>query len=207
MMQVRIAQVTLNSPKHRKAENLPEVTVWAIHTREVNPEKPDKPVEWLLLTTMPIHTFEEAKAMIQHYAVRWNIEIFHRVLKSLEVEESQLKNFKRLRRWVLINSILTWRVMQLTIFSRKYPNASCLEIFSAAEWEAIFIYRYPREPLPTEPPTAAQVVLELAKLGGFRARKCDGPPGPKHIHKGLIVLPYIITAIEASKIRFNHLSR
>ena len=57
---VRWRQVTLRPPNSRTKEQLPNVTVWAVWAIEPNPPPGVAPVEWLLLTTMPITSTDDA---------------------------------------------------------------------------------------------------------------------------------------------------
>ena len=40
------------------------------------------PVEWLLLTSLPIDTVDQVRLVVQYYSTRWMVEVFFRVLKS-----------------------------------------------------------------------------------------------------------------------------
>ena len=75
-VEVRAAQVTLRPP-WRPDGKLPEVTVNAVLVHEPNPPTADVPVQWLLLTTLPIHDVDEVRRVIQVYCVRWMIEVYH----------------------------------------------------------------------------------------------------------------------------------
>ena len=51
----------------------------------------------LLLTTMPITTTDEALERLAWYAVRWGIEVWHKILKSgCQIEQKQLGTAYRL---------------------------------------------------------------------------------------------------------------
>ncbi len=57
----------------------------------MRPAGVDEPLEWMLLSTLPVTSFEEAKTALARYAKRWGIEIYHRVLKSgCRIEDRQL---------------------------------------------------------------------------------------------------------------------
>ena len=80
---------TLLNPPARPGEKLPPVYVKAILVREENPPPGEEPIEWLLLTSLAISTFEECCTVIGYYCCRWEIEVFFRVLKSgCKIEES-----------------------------------------------------------------------------------------------------------------------
>ena len=80
-LEVRFSPVTLHPPGQRKSEA--PVSCWAVYLKECGTVPQDeKPVEWMLLTTVPTTSLEEACTRSDWYAVRWGIEVFHRTLKS-----------------------------------------------------------------------------------------------------------------------------
>ena len=98
-VQVRWQQVTLRSPKDRVKEQLPTVTVWAVWAMEVDPPAGVDAVEWLLLTSVPITTTDDALERLAWYACRWGIEVWHKVLKSgCRIADRQLETADRLMR-------------------------------------------------------------------------------------------------------------
>ena len=51
-----------------------------------------EPIEWLLLTNTPVTTFSEAVQVVEWYRCRWQIEVFHKIIKSgCRVEYSLLQ--------------------------------------------------------------------------------------------------------------------
>ena len=75
-LELRFGRLTLRPPRHRKkAEGLPEVTLWVVHVREVEPPTEGTPLEWLLLTTVAVHTVEDARERVAWYAGRWGIGV------------------------------------------------------------------------------------------------------------------------------------
>ncbi|HBF38650.1 MAG TPA: hypothetical protein DDW50_15195 [Firmicutes bacterium] len=60
------------------------------------------PIEWFLLTTIPIGSLEEAVQKIEAYRERWKIERFHYILKSgCGIEDLQLETKERLEILIL----------------------------------------------------------------------------------------------------------
>jgi len=96
---LRFCRLTLCPPRHRKAEGLPEVVLWAVQVREVEPPAAVQPIEWLLLTTVAVDSVDDAIERVQWYACRWGIEVWHRILKSgCRLEARQLATGERLER-------------------------------------------------------------------------------------------------------------
>ena len=65
-VEVRAARVTLHPP-YRRDRKLPPLTVNVVLVREIAPPAGEEPVEWMLLTSLPIATAEEVAAVIQYY--------------------------------------------------------------------------------------------------------------------------------------------
>ena len=95
----RVATVTMAPPAHRRAEHLPPVTITGVLARELDPPADTDPIEWLLLTTVPVATFDDARTLVQWYPYRWRIERLRFLLKTggSQVEKLQLETFDRLR--------------------------------------------------------------------------------------------------------------
>lgn len=75
MLTVRYAPVQIKPPGSRSAERLPVIQTWAVLAREEHPPKGVKPLEWLLVSTAPIASSEEACERLQWYSCRWVVEI------------------------------------------------------------------------------------------------------------------------------------
>jgi len=176
---------TLFKPPVRKGQQLPPVWVNAVLVLEENPPVGEEPIEWLLLTSLPITTVEEVHVVIAYYCVRWEIEVFFRVLKSgCQIEKLQLETTERFRVCLAIYLIVAWRIMYLTMLSRTQPQLPCDEVLEEAEWKAVYTIAL-KKPAPLTPPPLAELVELIAKLGGYQGRKQDGPPGPKAMWIGL----------------------
>jgi hypothetical protein len=181
---VRAARVTLRPP-WRPDRKLPPVIVNVVLVSEVNPPPGDVPVEWLLLTSLPIDTVEQVRQIIQYYCVRWMIEIFFRVLKSgCRVEERLFEYMDRLLTCLAVYVIVAWRTLYVCRMGRSCPDISCEAIFEPAEWKSVWKVVHREDP-PAEPPSLGVFVCMVAQLGGYVNRKRDDPPGPQTVWIGL----------------------
>ncbi len=107
---LRTASVALRPPPHRKRERLAAPTLNALLVRESSPPEGEEPIEWMLLTTLPITTFADALQILTWYTYRWRIERYHYTLKSgCQVEKLQLETADRLMRALAVYSIVAWR--------------------------------------------------------------------------------------------------
>ena len=108
-VEVRAASVTLRPP-YRPDRKLPPVTVNVVLVREPNPPPGETPVEWILVTTLPIDTLEQVRTIVEYYCVRWWIEILFRTLKSgCRIERRRFEHIDRVLPCLGVYLIVAWR--------------------------------------------------------------------------------------------------
>jgi len=185
---VKFGSLRLNPPpnytKHGD-EHLPNIEMNAVYVREINPPDGEEPVEWMLLCNLPVTSFQEACEKVRWYSLRWRIEMYYKVLKSgFRVEECRLGHAERLIRYLTVMSIVAWRLFMITLVARTNPATSCSTLLADHEWKVLFLKANKNKPLPPRPPPIGDVVIWIAKLGGYLARKSDGPPGTITLWRG-----------------------
>jgi hypothetical protein len=184
-VEVRAAAVVLRGP-NRPGGKLQPVTVNVVQVREINPPPGDVPVEWLLITTLPIATVEQVREIIQFYTVRFMIEVLFRVLKSgCRVEGRRFEHIERMLPCVALYLIVAWRTLMVCRLGRSCPDLDCEAIFDPAEWKSVWM-TVRRENPPKRPPTLATILPLIAQLGGYvNYPNRKDPPGPQTIWLGL----------------------
>lgn len=176
--EIRALRVRLRPPLRLKGSAEP-VDLHVVYAAEVDPPGGQEPICWLLITTLPVHTFEDACRVLDYYVCRWQIEVFFRVLKTgCSIEKKQFDNAERLIRCVPFYMIIAWRVLYVLMLGRAYPSLPASVIFEDQEWRAVYVIVKRKAP-PEKAPPLGEFVPMLAKLGGHLGRKGDGPPGPK----------------------------
>lgn len=184
VLEARFQAVELQPPDRKR--RLPPVQVWAVLAREIDPPAGLEPVEWMLLSTLPVESFEEAVEKLRWYAGRWGIEVFHRVLKSgCKIESRQLAGADRLESCLAIDMVVAWRIFHLTKLGREMPEVPCTVYFEEHEWKALVAYASQKPEPPAQPPSLREAVRMTASLGGFLGRKGDGEPGTQTLWLGL----------------------
>ena len=183
---IRFTQVKLKPPWRPQQKKLPVVTLNAILVQEDNPSASvDELLEWLLLTNTPVVTFADALQVVQGYCSRWQIEVYHKVIKSgCKVEDCRLKTADRLQNYIALMNVIAWRLLWLTYINRAEPNLPCTAILTPTEWESLYMRIHKTTQLPESIPTVRQAVRWIAQLGGFLGRKGDGEPGVVVIWRG-----------------------
>ena len=186
---VRFRAVTVQPPKARDAtrENLEPLALWAVTLTEEEPSADPTfaPLDWLLLTTCAATSRDEALERVAWSTCRWTIEVWHKVVTSgCRIETRQLETADRLRRCLALYSVVAWRILWATLLARAAPELPCTALLAPEEWQALWcsIHRQPTP--PAQPPSLAQAVGWIARLGGYLGRHSDGPPGATVLWRG-----------------------
>jgi hypothetical protein len=187
VLTIRFGAFAINPPStHPRRKELGPLPLWAVLAEEESPPAGHKPVRWLLLSTQPITTLAEAVQAVERYGRRWLVERLHFVLKSgCRLEQLPLQTAARLQRAVATYSVVAWRLLWLTYQARRDPEASCAAVFEPMPWQVLHRALSPEEPPPAEAPSLGEAVRQVARLGGFLARRRDGEPGVQALWRGL----------------------
>jgi hypothetical protein len=181
--EVRAATVTLRPP-WRYDRELPVVTVNVVLVREPNPPPGEPPVEWILVTTLLIDTPELVRTIVEHYCVRWCIEILFRTLKSgCHIERRRFEHVDRVLPCLGMYLIVAWRTLFVCRMGRSCPEMDCEAIFEPSEWKAVWMAVHRKKP-PKRVPALGAVVHLIARLGGYIERP-ESEPGPQTLWIGL----------------------
>jgi len=180
---LRFAEVELEPPTNKRT--LARIKVWAVLAQEVGAGKGVEPIHWQLLTTLPVTSFESAVEKLRWYAQRFQIEVFHRTLKSgCRMETRQLRNSTRLAACLAVDLVVAWRLVHLTKLGRQSPELPCTACLEEVQWRVLVAATRPQSTAPEQPPTLQQAVRMVAGLGGFLGRKGDGQPGVQCLWRG-----------------------
>lgn len=156
-----------------------------VHAKEMHAPKGATRVEWFLLTTVKVgHDFQRACQVIDWYLARWEIELYFKALKSgCNVEEIQLQEAQRFMSCLALYAVIAWRILFLTKIGRTQSQLPCSEFLSETEWRTAYIMIKKKK--PKHPPNIGEAIILIAQVGGYLARKSDGPPGMKNLWRGL----------------------
>lgn len=182
-VEIRASTVTLKPPP-RFDRKLPPVRIHVVLVEETNPPAGQEPIQWVLLTTLPIDNPTQVKRVVEYYCVRWQIEIYFRTLKSgCRIEQRYFERIGRLQNCLAVYTIVAWRILYLCRLGRECPDINCEVVFSPSEWKAVCaIVR--RQPLPQTPPSLNQMIRMVASLGGYVIR-AQTNPGTQTLWLGL----------------------
>ena len=190
-------------PPLLKRDRYPEPELTVIYAQERGTPSGRDPIEWKLMTDLPIHSKAAAIEKLDWYASRWKIETFHKILKSgCRTEESRLRTADRLVNLVAIFSILAWRIFWMTMLSRTSPELPPTTVFSDVECH-LLDHRVPDRKPHSGPRPLSLYITKVARLGGYLARNHDGPPGNIVMWRGLSKLTNLLEGFYAAKLVGN----
>ena len=150
-----------NGPAGRASIQVQGVRVW------------NGTLEWLLLTTRPVETLDQALEIIAWYARRWVVEEFHKAWKTgCRAEQRQLEEADRLVPLLGALAIVAVRLLGLRDAARRDGTAPA----DVPEATIKILAAKLQQPAPCFT-TNRDFLRGVARLGGFLARKSDGEPG------------------------------
>jgi hypothetical protein len=195
IVQIRAMRIDLDGP-WRPGGWQPELRgLWAVELREVDvPEGIKEPLHWILLTSLPCERWAAVQRVIGRYTARWWIEEYHKALKSgVGAEESQLERGYRLESLIAVLAVVAVRLLATKFLARSRPESfEAVEDFSPLGL-AILERKVGR---PKRGWTNQSLLIAIARIGGFLARKHDGLPGWQTIWRGWHRLMWMCEGIE-----------
>jgi hypothetical protein len=184
-------------PPRDKQRRYPSLELTVLHATERGTPKRREPINWKLVTDLPIHSRAEAVEKLRWYALRWRVETYHKILKSgCRAEELKLRTAERIVHLLAIFCILGWRIFWLTMMQRATSRAAPKLGFTELEME--LLARVPKRS-PRGHRSLSQSLLQLACLGGYLNRASDGPPGNAVVWRGMARLTDIALGYEIAR--------
>jgi Transposase DNA-binding len=185
LLELRYQRIHVRPPL-AKQKHYPDLTLTVLHATERDAPLGRDKIDWKLITDLPIRSRAEAIEKLEWYALRWKIEVFHKILKSgCKAEESKLRTADRLANLIAIFCILSWRIFWLTMINRVAPQAPPSLAFTTLEIGLLDQAINDRGRSPPRHRSLSYYLIRLARLGGYLARAGDPPPGNTFIWRGL----------------------
>lgn len=185
-MAISTLTVTFPRPTHHskwvKVCGIEKLTMNVVVVQEVAAPKGATPIRWVLLTSLPANSFDDAWQVISDYENRWLVEEYHKVIKTAcRVEVHALRTSERLEPLIGLISVIGIRLFQLKLVGRSQPEAKAATHVPSS-WIKCLTLARPK--LRITGMTVYEFFRELARLGGFLARTGDGEPGWQTVWRG-----------------------
>jgi hypothetical protein len=187
------AAVQLNPPHVRRGLYEPRpLPVWAIRAWEVGASKEGTPLEWIVLTNVPVASTTAAWERITWYQTRWMVEEYHKAQKTgCAIEDMQFTTEEALRPMIALLSVVATQLLNLRAASRREDAKTRLatEVVHEDYVAVLCAWRYKevREELSVH-----DFFYALARLGGHQNRKGDRQPGWLVLWRGWMKLQSMV---------------
>jgi hypothetical protein len=185
VLELRFRRIRVLPPVGKRSR-YPALELTVLHATERGKPRGRDPIEWKLITNLPITSRAQAIEKLQWYALRWKIEVFHKILKSgCQAEQSKLRTAERLVNLLATFCILGWRIFWLTMISRSTQKANASLAFTPLEIDILNRITPENQPNASRSLTLKSCLTQLARLGGYLNRASDGPPGNIVMWRGM----------------------
>ncbi len=206
-IELRYKDCEITCPANLKNKGYPTaVALTCISVKETGEAL--NPVNWKLLTTHKINSFEEALQIVEWYGARWHVEQLFRILKKqgFGIEETEIESGWAIRKLVLMQMSVVLKILQMNIaYSEPEGGQPIDEVFNHEQIEVLQLinkkmqgktYKLQNHNNPKKLKWATWVV---GRLGGWKGYDSQGPPGVINLKRGLDRFFYIIEGIKLRK--------
>jgi hypothetical protein len=167
--------VVLSTPKNARLTGAVTgvLRLQVVHVQEIESPLDEDPVEWILLTNLPIATTDEVLRVVDIYRARWMIEEFFKALKTgCAFERRQLESKHALLNALALLVPLAWGMFALRTTARVDSARPASEILSKRQIQVL-------RAMYTKPllanPTVGDALYAIAAIGGHLRN--NGFPG------------------------------
>jgi hypothetical protein len=175
---VSFAAVQLRRPhvKRGKHGNAP-LKVWVVRVWELAAPAGVEPLEWLLLSNVPVQTLAEAERIVGWYERRWTVEDYHKGQKTgCGIEKPQFTKEERLEPVIALLSVIAVWLLHLRWLSRQEGLKDCPAVEVVPEVYVAVLSASQGQGRRLDM-TAAEFFLGLARLGGYDYPRKGRAPG------------------------------
>lgn len=192
LLQMSFQRVVVQPPQNGATWDKQELPVWVVRVWEPEPPAGAAPLEWLLVTTVPIASPEQAWERVRWYGWRWLAEDFHHALKTgCQIEMRQMRSVDALCRLLAILTPMALRLLGLREIAQAAPHTDATEVLSADVVQVVaYLAKHPTAPL-----SARELWHTIASFGGYFNRKGDGPPGWKTLWRGWVYVQTVLQGV------------
>jgi hypothetical protein len=181
-LSIRACPISLPNPGYKKLENLTSaLPLHLIQVVELKPPSKEEPIEWLLLTSLPIDDAASVASIVDAYRARWVIEEYFRALKTgCQYEARQLESLHALTNALGLLIPIAWKLLELRTIVEEEPDMSAAEVLDLDEIHVL--RRLSKDIKLGSRPSVSEALLAVASLGGHIRQ--NGRPGWQVLFRG-----------------------
>lgn len=183
-LHVKAARIVLPRPP-TAITDVQQVELSIVKVYEPNPPAGQQPLEWMLLTNLPIDGAQGVARIIDIYRARWTIEEYFKALKTgCAYERRQLMSRHALLNALAVLAPIAWRLLLLRHLARDGGDTPASHLLLPDELRLLKLIS--RRVKLAQHPSVQDALYAVAGLGGHL--KNNGPPGWQTIWAGFTVL-------------------
>jgi len=180
-LQVTASSHLLRKPSVEGRACPEELCVNLVRVVEMNTPAGCVPVEWFLMTNLPIETEADVALVIDTYRLRWLIEEFFKALKTgCAFEKLQLEGRGSILNALAIYLSVAWRLLRLRTLARAEQGVVAADLLTPIQLKLLSHMAHRAKLTPAS--SARDVLFAVAFLGGHI--KNNGDPGWQVIGRG-----------------------
>ena len=175
--EARLAQLAVGATKMHLAppnyiDGAPDaLEVNVVYVREMAPPEGVDPVCWVLITTEPVKTSAQIRAVVDAYRLRWLIEEYFKALKTgCALEKRQLESYESITAALAIFLPVAWQLLLLRSLARVEPQQPAEVVLTPTQLEVLCA----AVPALPKRPTAVEALRAIAYLGGHFIKRDPG---------------------------------
>jgi hypothetical protein len=179
-LELRYAQITIQAPQVGAKKSWPPLRLWVVWVHEPHPPTGVEPLDWMLLTDLPLANADEAYEKVLWYRLRWGIEEWHRVLKTgCNAEGREFETAEHLKRALAFDMIAAWRLLACLKIGRALPQLPARLIYTEEELLILWALQKKLQPSPGPDLRASQPPAGLpGRIHGSQKRRSSGSREP-----------------------------
>jgi hypothetical protein len=191
-LQMSFQKVCVQPPVNGVYLHKTALTAWVVRVWETHPPEGQEPLEWILLSTIPILFPCDAWEVVQWYSWRWILEDFHKALKTgCRIEERFLQTVAAFWNLLAVLTPIALRLLQIRHTAQQAAETPATEVVSQEVIQVLTLLDKRHRDIVT----AKHVWHAIARLGGYLDRTCDGPPGWMTLWKGWMRVLYTLDGV------------
>ena len=192
VVEISFEAVRVQPPIHNATLAKTELCLWVVRVWEPLPPAGVEPLEWLLLTSVPVLMIEDAWERVRWYRCRWFIDEFHKVLKSgCRLEDRRMHTVSALENLLAILTPIGLRLLRLRDLARLSPDQPATQLVSHEFVNIVALL----DAHPQQEWTIRDLCCAIARFGGFLARTCDGFPGWQTLWNGWVFVQTVLLGV------------
>lgn len=197
---IAFARVEIKEPLVRSGEYTQKsLKMWVVRVWEKETPPGEEPLEWILLTNVPVMDISDAQQRVAWYECRPIVEEYHKGMKTgCSIELMQFERVHRLEPAIAIVSIMATKLLQMRDAARQ-PDADTRPATDVVDSEYVEVLVGHYHQRLTSKATVLQFYKHVARLGGHQNRKCDGFPGWLTLWRGWMKLEAMVDGHRAAR--------